>query len=136
MHRSRAALLLLPLLLLASCTKAPPPHVKDPTQPDETTGVQGVCVRGAERRPCAGARVALQVDGGPEWGGVRRFGATTDAEGRFRLPAPPGRYSLSVYESAAPLGKAHNPLSVTVEKGKYAEVDVDVDKLDIREGPK
>lgn len=137
MHTSRAALLLLPLVLLASCSKvAPPAHVKDPLEPDETSGVQGVCVRGADRRPLTAARVDLQQVGGPEWAGIQRFGATTDAEGRFKVPVPPGKYALGVYDPAVPGGKAHNPLPVTVERGKYAEVEVDVEKLDIREPAK
>jgi hypothetical protein len=110
--------------------------MKDPLAPDETSGVQGICVRGADRRPLAGARVDLQQLGGPEWAGIQRFGATTDAAGRFKVPVPPGKYVLGVYDPAVPGGKAHNPLSVTVERGKYAEVEVDVDKLDIRADPK
>ncbi|MBN9520991.1 hypothetical protein J0H58_21125 [bacterium] len=137
MHTSRAALLLLPLVLLTSCAKAPPaPHMKDPLEPDETSGVQGICVRGADRRPCAGARVDLQQVGGPEWAGIQRFGATTDAAGGLKVPAPPGRYKLGVDDPAVPGGKAHAPLSVTVKKGEYTEVEVDVDKLDIREPAK
>ena len=88
MYHPRIALWLLPAVLLASCSKAPQaPHGKDPTQPDESSGIQGACVRRADRRPCAGARVVLQEVGGPEWGGVQRFGVTTDAAGRFRVHA-------------------------------------------------
>lgn len=135
-HR-RAALCLLPVIMLASCSKgAPAPNAKDPTQPDETTGVQGSCVHGADRQPFAGARVELQQVGGPDWVGVQRFGATTDTAGRFRLPVPPGQYALGVRDPSAPTKKAHAPMNVTVEKGKYTEVEVDADKLDIREPAK
>lgn len=129
MRATRLALCLLLATLLASCDKpAPPPH--------ESSGVRGLCVRGAERRPSGGVRVELEQLDGPARDGVHRFVASTDADGRFRIPVAPGMYVLGVRDPAIPGGKSHAPMTVTVERGKFTEVEVNEDQLDIRADPK
>jgi hypothetical protein len=49
--------------------------------------------------------------------------AVTDAQGKYRIALPPGRWSLSVQSSHF----GWSPRAVTVPSGRYARANVDVD---------
>jgi hypothetical protein len=50
----------------------------------------------------------------------------TDADGRFQIPLPPGRYSIAAALGSSDLQTAR-PVVVTVKAGRFAETTISVD---------
>ena len=59
-----------------------------------------------------------------------------DANGAFRLDLNPGEYIIGVYEPTLLKNKLLSPMMVKVEPGRFTEIVIDYDKLNVRDLPK
>jgi hypothetical protein len=124
--------------LFTGCSKPKPPP-----PPDGTSGIQGVCLLPAEPpdpdgkvpelKPWAGVIiVALHTNNTSE---DATFGlqhqTTADQEGKFKLALSPGDYVVGVNDPKVPNSLANAPVQIKVEPGRYTEMILDHDKLDM-----
>ncbi len=117
----RIALLL--LVVLAACSDGDGAG-------DRASGIRGQALAGPQcpvemaDSPCPdlpwqGTVVATDTSSG------ETFTASTDADGRFELSLAPGTYEVTIDAASTP--PTAEPLSVTVEEGSFAEIDLSVD---------
>lgn len=124
-------------IFLAGCTKiscdkpAPPP-------PDGSSGLQGSCLLSAEGK--AGERQHwpnVRIDFTPSNNGIldtsHLIHAMADEQGRFRVPMNPGEYLVGLSDLVRLKGKAHGYYKVKVEPGRFSEIVIDWDKMNIRD---
>jgi hypothetical protein len=115
-------LLLVVVVLLAGCGSN--------GSGDGDTGIRGVVLAGpqcpvvTEASPCPDLPVQATVVATDANGSVVAR-ADSDARGRFRMPAPPGTYTLTV-EGLTGIEFA-KPTTVTVSAGRFVSVTVSVD---------
>jgi hypothetical protein len=97
---------------------------------DGASGIRGQALAGPQcpvemaDSPCPdlpwqGTVVATDTSSG------ETFTASTDADGRFELSLAPGTYEVTIDAASTP--PTAEPLSVTVEEGSFAEIDLSVD---------
>lgn len=126
-------------LLATGCSSPPEP------KPDGSCGIRGTCLLPAEpadndgkvpeRQPWAGVVVtALRVNS-PDADYKTQIRATADAAGEFRLALNPGEYSVGVHDPTLLKNKMLSPMLLKVEAGRFTEVVVDYDKLNVRDLP-
>lgn len=128
--------LILPFaLLFVGCSQ---PHEG---LPDGSCGIEGTCRLPAEppgadgvspgRRPWGGGQVAVYF-----WAdGSHSARVPVDAAGGFRVALHPGRYSVGRHDPDRLHGKMLTPLAVTVEAGRFTRVELDYDKMNVRDVP-
>lgn len=69
----------------------------------------------------------------PAADGTRSGETVAGGGGEFRLALNPGEYALGVYDADRLSGKTLDPIRVRVEVGRFTEVVIDYDKLNVRE---
>jgi hypothetical protein len=124
--------------LFTGCSKPPPP-------PDGTSGVRGVCLLPAEppdeagkvpdRQPWAELDVHATLVNSPDADYKTKFSTHSAADGTFRLELNPGEYIVGVYDSTLLRNKMLSPMHVKVEPGRFTEVVIDYNKLNVRALP-
>jgi len=123
------------VVLLAGCGKRPPPT------PDGSSGVRGVCLLPAgdtpgERERWVGLQITAREVNNPDADHERVTRAASDERGEFRIPLNPGEYIIGVHDPELLRNKMLSPLTVRVEPGRFAEVVIDYDKLNVRDLPR
>lgn len=125
-------------IILAGCESPPPPP------PDGSSGIRGVCLLPAEdpdedgkvpeRRRWPGVIIIAShtniTSKDTCWG--REYRATADASGSYTLPLNPGDYLISPHDPERLKGMAITPMVVKVEAGRFADVTIDYDKIQMR----
>jgi hypothetical protein len=126
-RRSHAGLPLIMLVLLTACATRTPAPGSSTSGLD--SGITGTAVAGpqcpVERpgSPCPPRPVSADItvrDGS----GVQVTIFTTAVDGTFRVPLPPGTYTLLTTGVALPLLQ---PQQVSVESGRFTEVMLELD---------
>lgn len=77
--------------------------------------------------PCPDRPLSARITVAPASGGDTVANVTSDNDGRFRVPLPPGTYTLrpaNLTGAPAPLAM---PLTVTVVAGRYTTVEIPFD---------
>lgn len=122
-------------LHIVGCSKPERP------KPDGSCGIRGRCLLpadkdagdAAERKPWAGVQVTAHENNSPYGDYDNRFRATTDAKGEFMLPLTLGEYTVGVHDPKLLKNKMHSPVTVKVEAGKFTEMTLDYDKMNVRD---
>ena len=126
-------------VLVVGCTRPEPP-------PDGSCGIAGICLLPAEppgedgkvpeREPWVGAEVGALRINSPHADYKTNIRVTSDSTGSCRLPLNPGEYSVGVHDPKLLSGKMLSPLHVKVEAGRFTDVVIDYDKLNVRDIPR
>lgn len=126
-------------VLLAGCAKSPPPP------PDGSSSIQGKCLLPAEppdedgkapdRQPWAGVIVTAREVNNPDGNNERQFHTTAGDNGEFKLDLNPGQYLVGLHDPERLAGKMLSPMLVRVEPGKFTDIVLDYDKLNVRDIP-
>ena len=117
--------------LLAGCGKPAP------VKPDGSSGISGTCLLSAvggagERQRWASVRVSAVRVNDPTADDTRSGETVAGGQGEFRLALNPGEYMLGVSDTERLSGKSLDPIRVRVEAGKFTEIVIDYDKLNVR----
>ena len=115
-------------------------------KPDGTSGIRGVCLLPAEapgeggkapgRKPWADLDVHAMLANSPDADYKTKFRTHSAPDGTFRLDLNPGEYLVGVYDPKLLKDKMLSPMHVKVEPGKFTEIVIDYDKLNVRDLPK
>ncbi|QFZ19098.1 carboxypeptidase-like regulatory domain-containing protein [Saccharothrix syringae] len=117
---TRTAPVLLVALLAACGTSGDPPG----SGVDGRTVVDGGCPPARDAPPCPDEPLSARIRVTRTGSGDTAAEATSDVDGRFRIPLPPGRYTLHPANLTGSLLPAAQPLDVDVTAGGYTTVTV------------
>jgi hypothetical protein len=101
--------------------------------PHQDSGIEGRttvdagCPMARDSTPCPDRPLSARITVTPASGGDTVASVVSDAQGRFRVPLPPGTYTLhpaNLLGAPAPLAM---PQTVSVAAGRYATVEIAFD---------
>ncbi|WP_262060964.1 carboxypeptidase-like regulatory domain-containing protein [Streptomyces sp. STR69] len=128
----RTALVVLALAAALSATGCGDSHgAESPTAPGSgikgRTMVDGGCPMARDHSPCPDRPLSarLTITGGDGGGTVTE--TTSDADGHFRIPLPPGSYTIHPANLTGAVVPIAQPVSVTVGSGRFTTVDISFD---------
>jgi hypothetical protein len=125
---------------LAGCDRPEP-------KPDGSSGIRGICLLPAEppgedgkipeRRPWAGIQVhANRINSAHDDTEQTKPRVMTDANGAYQIALNPGQYLVGVHDPHRLQNKMTSPQNVKVEAGRFTEVTIDYDKINVQDLPK
>jgi hypothetical protein len=121
-------------VLLAACGQVRLPGAPGPAAPaGASSGIQGTmtvdvgCPRVAPDTPCPRRPLRARLVIQPAGAAAREILAESEADGRYRVPLPPGRYTIQPRNISGAAVPTAFPLTVTVRPGTWTTLPIDFD---------
>ncbi|KPI09179.1 hypothetical protein OK074_3340 [Actinobacteria bacterium OK074] len=126
-----ALVVLVPAVVLSAAGCGDSQGAESPTAPGSgikgRTMVDGGCPLARDHSPCPDRPLSarLTITGGD--GGGTVIETTSDADGHFRVPLPPGSYTVRPANRTGAVVPIAQPVSVAVRSGRFTTVDISFD---------